>query len=146
MLTTAHICFILEITKLYELSGKKEGTFDKCLFNKNLTEVLFSYIYHKRKDKSINEEMDSRKDYTCMKKANYHVSGNCSSGYSVRREGTSRASAHVTTKAYAERLAKQFSHNLGGGEVRIHGPNGRIIDSDTVPNGRDSCPPRDMVM
>lgn len=125
---------------------KKEGTFDKCLFDKNLAEVLFSYIYHNKKDKSINEEMDSRKDFACMKKANYHVSGNRSSGYSVRREGASRASTHVTNKAYAVRLAKQFSHNLGGGEVRIHGPNGRIIDSDIVPNGRDTCPPRDMVM
>lgn len=78
--------------------------------------------------------------------ANYHVSGNRSSGYNVRREGANRASAHVSTKAQAEKLAKQFSRNLGGGEVRIHGPNGRIMDSDTVPKGNDPCPPRDTVM
>ena len=81
-----------------------------------------------------------------MAKANYHVSGNRKSGYSVKREGASRESVRTTTKAKAERLAKQFSRNQGGGEVRIHRPNGQIMDSDTVSNGNDPCPPRDKVM
>lgn len=81
-----------------------------------------------------------------MSKANYHVSGNRKSGYSVRREGANRASVHVSTKAQAEKLAKQFSRNQGGGEVRIHRPNGQIMDSDTMPKGNDPCPPHDKVM
>ena len=69
-----------------------------------------------------------------MTKANYHVSGNRLTGYSVRREGASRASVHTTAKAQAEKVAKQFSRNQGGGEVRIHRSNGQIMDSDTIPN------------
>ena len=95
---------------------------------------------------SMNEEIDSGKDRNYLVKANYHVSGNRKAGYSVKREGASRASVHTATKAQAEKLAKQFSRNQGGGEVRIHRPNGQIMDSDTVPNGNDPCPPHDTVM
>lgn len=95
---------------------------------------------------SMNEEIDSGKDRNYMTKANYHVSGNRKAGYLVKREGASRASVHTATKAQAEKLAKQFSRNQGGGEVRVHRPNGQIMDSDTVPNGNDPCPPRDTVM
>lgn len=81
-----------------------------------------------------------------MNKANYHVSGNRRNGYSVKREGASRASVHAPTKIQAEKLAKKFSRNQGGGEVRIHRPNGQIMDSDTIPKGNDPCPPRDKAM
>ena len=80
-----------------------------------------------------------------MVKANYDVFGH-RGDYSVKREGASRISAHTPTKAQAERLAKQFSRNQGGGEVRIHRPNGQIMDSDTIPNGNDPYPPRDKAM
>lgn len=79
-------------------------------------------------------------------KTNYHVSGNRRAGYTVKREGANRASVHTATKSAAEHLAKQYARNHGGGEVRIHAPNGRITDSDTVPYGNDPCPPRDKVM
>jgi hypothetical protein len=32
---------------------------------------------------------------------------------------------------------------LGGGEVKIHGTDGKIRDSRTVPPGNDPFPPRD---
>ena len=95
---------------------------------------------------STNEEITGGKDRNYMAKANYDVFGNRKTGYSVRREGADRASAHTATKAQAEKLAKQFSRNQGGGEVRIRRPNGQIMDSDTIPNGNDPCPPRDTVM
>lgn len=77
---------------------------------------------------------------------NYHISGSRKAGYSVKREGASRASLRTTTKAAAERAAKRYAGNYGGGEVRIHAPDGKIVDSDTVPHGNDPCPPRDTVM
>ena len=40
-------------------------------------------------------------------------------------------------------LTKDLAHNSGGGEVRIHGLDGKIRDSDTVPPARDPFPPRD---
>ena len=43
----------------------------------------------------------------------------------------------------AEQAAKQTVRNLGGGEVRIQGRDGRWRDSDTVPPGNDPNPPRD---
>ncbi|MBQ7040736.1 DUF2188 domain-containing protein [Candidatus Saccharibacteria bacterium] len=78
--------------------------------------------------------------------SNYYLSGQRNVGYDVKREGATRASAHVRTKAEAELLAKQFCKNSGGGEVRIKGPDGRFMDSDTILNGNDPCPPRDTVM
>ncbi|MFZ2026501.1 MAG: DUF2188 domain-containing protein [Microgenomates group bacterium] len=75
--------------------------------------------------------------------ANYHVSGNRKYGYNVSKENASRISGHYDTKAEAESQAKSFSHNSGGGEVRIHGTDGKIQDSDTVKPGQDSHPPID---
>ena len=42
-----------------------------------------------------------------------------------------------------EQAAKNTVRNLGGGEVRIQGENGRWRDSDTVAPGNDPFPPRD---
>ena len=52
-----------------------------------------------------------------------------------RRE---KSFAIVETQKKAEKMAKQFASNNGGGEVRIHKPNGGPIrDSDTVKPGND---------
>ncbi len=75
--------------------------------------------------------------------ANYYVSGNRSNGYNIKKEGASRASEHFELKEKAESRAKMLSFKSGGGEVRIQGPNGRIMDSDTIKPGNDPCPPRD---
>lgn len=64
-------------------------------------------------------------------------------GWDVTKPGGKRASSHHDTQHDAIDRAKQIVANDGGGEVRIHGRNGRIRDSDTVPPGRDPHPPRD---
>lgn len=43
----------------------------------------------------------------------------------------------------SHRSHSRIVHNAGGGEVVIHGRHGLIRDSDTVPPGNYSCPPRD---
>lgn len=63
--------------------------------------------------------------------------------WAVKKAGAERASSLHETQAEAERQAKETVSNLGGGEVRIQGRNGQWRDSDTVPSGNDSCPPRD---
>lgn len=70
---------------------------------------------------------------------NYHVTQKKGQqGWNVQKEGGKKASAIVSTQKQAEQLAKQFSANSGGGEVRIHKPNGGPIrDSDTVKPGND---------
>lgn len=77
--------------------------------------------------------------------ANYHVTNpKGSKEWRVKRAGADRASATARTQAEAEKIAKGLSANSGGGEVRIHKPNGGPIrDSDTVAPGRDPNPPKD---
>jgi len=76
--------------------------------------------------------------------SNYHVTKNRDIGqWSIKRAGAERVSDYVDTQREAELLAKQFAENSGGGEVRIHGLDGKIRDSDTVPPGNDPNPPRD---
>ena len=71
--------------------------------------------------------------------SNYHVTKRAgSTDWTVVKEGAERASATAPTQAEAEKIAKQFSRNSGGGEVRIHGVDGRIRDSDTVAPGHES--------
>src|SRR5260221_731044 len=63
--------------------------------------------------------------------------------WAVKKGGAERASAVFGTQREAERYAKEVVSNLGGGEVRIQGENGRWRDSDTVPPGNDPHPPID---
>lgn len=63
--------------------------------------------------------------------------------WAVKKPGASRASAVAETQAQAERAAKRMVANEGGGEVRIHGRDGKIRDSDTVKPGNDPHPPKD---
>ncbi len=78
-----------------------------------------------------------------VKSNNRHVVRNPNGGWDVKAPGAKRASSHHGTQADAERRAKTIVANAGGGEVRIHGRDGRIRDSDTVPPGNDPNPPRD---
>ncbi|MFD2523440.1 DUF2188 domain-containing protein [Emticicia soli] len=70
--------------------------------------------------------------------SNYHVSKNKeTSKWDIQKEGGSRSSGSANTQKEAEKMAKTFASNSGGGEVRIHGLNGKIRDSDTVAPGND---------
>ena len=72
-----------------------------------------------------------------------HVVRNPKGGWDVTKPGASRSSSHHDTQAEAEARAKEILAHSGGGEAVIHGQDGRIRDSDTVPPGRDPCPPED---
>jgi hypothetical protein len=50
---------------------------------------------------------------------------------------------HHQTQANAEKAAKQDLRRKSGGEVVIHGRDGRIRDKDTVPPAKDPNPPKD---
>lgn len=63
--------------------------------------------------------------------------------WAVKRGGAERASSIHRTQGDAERAAKDTVRNLGGGEVRIQGRDGRWRDSDTVAPGNDPFPPPD---
>lgn len=64
-------------------------------------------------------------------------------GWAVKAPGGIRASSVHKTQREAEKAAGQTVGNLGGGEVRIQGQDGRWRDSVTVPPGNDPNPPRD---
>lgn len=75
--------------------------------------------------------------------SNYNVVKNPNEGWDAKQDNAQRASFHSYTQSEAEEVAKRFAANSGGGEVRIHGLDGRIRDSDTIPPAKDPFPPRD---
>lgn len=75
--------------------------------------------------------------------ANRHVVANPKGGWDVKKPGGTKASAHAETQAAAVDRARTIVRNAGGGEVRIHGRDGRLRDSDTIAPGHDPAPPRD---
>ncbi|EKE13623.1 MAG: hypothetical protein ACD_12C00887G0005 [uncultured bacterium] len=75
--------------------------------------------------------------------ANYSVVKNPGGGWDSKRDKAFRISSHSDTQKEAEAEAKKFSANSGGGEVRVHGLDGKIRDSDTVPPENDPNPPKD---
>lgn len=67
-----------------------------------------------------------------------------SGGWDVTQPGRKRPVSNHQTQAIAEKAAKiQLRRQGSGGEVAIHGRDGRIRDKDTVPPARDPNPPRD---
>ena len=74
-----------------------------------------------------------------MKKQNTHVIANSSGGWSVRKEGASRASGVFVTQKEAVTHARKIA-KAGGAELFIHGRDGTIRERDTY--GRDPIPPR----
>lgn len=70
------------------------------------------------------------------------VSPNPGGGWDVNKPGASRASSHHGTQADAQRVARGYLRNEGGGELITQRPDGRIRDKDTVPHGHDPYPPK----
>lgn len=64
-------------------------------------------------------------------------------GWAIKKPGGKRASEVLPRQSDAIDRAREIVRNDGGGEVRIHGRDGRIRDSDTVSPGNDPFPPRD---
>ena len=77
------------------------------------------------------------------KSPNRHVVPSPNGGWDVKKPGSSRASAHADTQKAATARAREIVRNAGGGEVRIHGADGRIRDADTISPGNDPNPPKD---
>lgn len=77
--------------------------------------------------------------------ANYHVVREEAGKWKILREGAERVSVYEDTQRKAEMKAKRLAGNMGGGEVKIHGLDGKIRDSDTVPPANDPFPPKDNV-
>ncbi len=78
-----------------------------------------------------------------MARARRHVVPDGNGNWKVVKPGAKRASDILPTQRDAEKRAKTIVSNEGGGEVRIHGRDGRIRDSDTVAPGNDPHPPKD---
>ena len=63
--------------------------------------------------------------------------------WAVHRPGASRASSIHRTQSEAIDRGRESLVRDGGGELTIHGRDGRIRDSDTVGGGNDPNPPKD---
>ena len=73
---------------------------------------------------------------------NYDVLPNPDGGWDAKREGAARASSHHHLQSQAYDAARGYTLNSGGGEVRIHGTDGEIRNSNTI-GKPDPDPPRD---
>jgi hypothetical protein len=62
--------------------------------------------------------------------------------WAVTKPGAQRASATADTQDAAIQLGSQILANDGGGELRIHGTDGRVRDQRTIAPGNDPHPPR----
>jgi hypothetical protein len=63
-------------------------------------------------------------------------------GWAVTKPGSDRVSGYFGTQQDAIDRAREILGNNGGGELRIHRPDGRIRDNDTIPPGHDPFPPK----
>lgn len=70
---------------------------------------------------------------------NRHVVPNGGKGWKVT--GGSRKRSYPT-QADAIGAARRDIKRRGGGEMNIHGRDGRIRDKDTIPTGSDPHPPK----
>ena len=59
-----------------------------------------------------------------------------------KRSGAGKATSLHDTQADAVDTARQNLRNSGGGELSIHGRDGKIRQKDTVPDGNDPYPPK----
>lgn len=64
-------------------------------------------------------------------------------GWAVKAPHADKASVVTPTQREAEIRAKEIVGNLGGGEVRIQGEDGRWRDSDTVAPANDPSSSKD---
>lgn len=78
-----------------------------------------------------------------MGRNNRHVVETPDGRWAVRPENSDRPSAIVDTQQQAIARGREILTNNRGGELVIHGRDGRIRDSDTVKPGNDPFPPRD---
>lgn len=58
------------------------------------------------------------------------------------KAGADRATGLHDTQAEAIKSARQGLRKSGGGELNIHGTDGKIRKKDTVPDGNDPYPPK----
>ena len=75
-----------------------------------------------------------------MTKRSHHVIPNPKGGWSVKKEGASRASKHFDKKKDAEAWGKSFSRKEGTDFV-VHRHDGTVVKRDSY--GNDPTPPRD---
>jgi len=73
--------------------------------------------------------------------SNYDVVPRDDGKWASRRAGATRASRVHDTQADAKGAATTFARNSGGGEVRVHGHDGKIRDAATIGKA-DPFPPR----
>lgn len=72
-----------------------------------------------------------------------HVQPDGQGGWKVTKPNSDRSSANLPRQSDAIDRAREIVQRSGGGEVVIHGRDGRIRDADTVAPGNDPVRSRD---
>jgi len=74
--------------------------------------------------------------------ANYSVYKGDDGEWKAKNDDKSRAASSHTRQQDAIDAARGYTHNAGGGEVTIHGVDGKIRAKDTIAPGNDPHPPK----
>lgn len=72
--------------------------------------------------------------------SNYHITPSAGGGWAAKRAGATRAASIHQTQAEAIAAGRDLARKSSG-ELRIHGTDGRIRNSNSY--GNDPNPPRD---
>ncbi len=67
---------------------------------------------------------------------------NPAGGWRVRKPGAQRSSSLHDTQEDAIDAGRRILRNAGGGELLVHGRDGKVQRKDTVGPGNDTYPPR----
>ncbi|MEV4288585.1 DUF2188 domain-containing protein [Nonomuraea bangladeshensis] len=62
--------------------------------------------------------------------------------WAVTKPGSERALHTAATQAEAVERARELLHRDGGGELRVHGTDGKVRDQRTIAPGNDPAPPK----
>jgi len=75
-----------------------------------------------------------------MARKTQHVVPAKQGGWNVKKGGATKATVHTSTKAEAEKIAKELAKKQKA-ELVIHGKDGKIQNANSY--GNDPCPPKD---
>lgn len=77
-----------------------------------------------------------------MRLANYSVFKDDDGQWKAKNDSKSRAASSHGTQRDAINAARGYLENAGGGELKVHGLDGKIRAKDTIPPGNDPYPPK----
>jgi transcriptional regulator with XRE-family HTH domain len=134
--TQADLAWLTRLREVIADEGAREDT---------ATQAKSGRVTQRRRSRRVlasNIRSQTKGDES-MPRNERHVVPGSGGGWNVKAPKSDRSSGHFDRQSDAIDRAREIVGNSGGGEVVIHGRDGRVRDSDTIAPGNDPNPPRD---